>query len=181
MRAAGVDAPNLYAAFLSLSVTALREGGQVVAITPRSFFNGPYFGAFRAHLLDSIALDRVHVFDSRSTVFADTGVLQENVIFAGTRGASPAVVELSVSRDHTDGVSSRAVAYEEVVFPNDPNRFIRLATDAEDTAVAEVTSILHFTRRSEASGFRRSDMIEVPSVELSGRLANTEGRCLSAG
>ena len=138
MRAAGVDAPNLYAAFLSLSVAALREGGQVVAITPRSFFNGPYFGAFRAHLLDSIALDRVHVFGSRSTVFADAGVLQENVIFAGTRGASPGVVELSVSRDHTDDVSTRAVAYEEVVFPNDPNRFIRLATDAEDTAVAEV-------------------------------------------
>ncbi|QIK71659.1 N-6 DNA methylase [Propioniciclava coleopterorum] len=138
MRAAGVDAPNLYAAFLSLSVAALREGGQVVAITPRSFFNGPYFGAFRAHLLDSIALDRVHVFDSRSTVFADTGVLQENVIFAGTRGAAPGVVELSVSRDHTDDVSTRAVAYDEVVFPNDPNRFIRLATDAEDTAVAEV-------------------------------------------
>lgn len=130
--------------------------------------------------IEVVALDRVHVFDSRSTVFADTGVLQENVIFAGTRGAAPGVVELSVSRDHTDGVSTRAVAYEEVVFPNDPNRFIRLATDAEDTAVAEVTSILHFTRRSEASGFRRSDMIEVPSVELSGRLAHTEG-ALSLG
>lgn len=138
MRAAGVDAPNLYAAFLSLSVAALRAGGQVVAITPRSFFNGPYFGAFRAHLLDSIALDRVHVFDSRSTVFADTGVLQENVVFAGTRGATPGVVELSVSRSHTDDISSRAVAYDEVVFPNDPHRFIRLATDADDTAVADV-------------------------------------------
>lgn len=138
MRAAGIDAPNLYAAFLSLSVAALKVGGQVVAITPRSFFNGPYFGAFRAHLLDSIALDRVHVFDSRSTVFADTGVLQENVIFAGTRGATPRVVELSVSRDHTDDVSTRAVAYEQVVFPNDPNRFIRLAIDDDDTAVAEV-------------------------------------------
>ena len=57
MRAAGVDTPNLYAAFLALSVAALRPGGQVVAITPRSFFNGPYFGGFRSHLLDSIALD----------------------------------------------------------------------------------------------------------------------------
>lgn len=138
MRAAGVDAPNLYAAFLALSVAALRPGGQVVAITPRSFFNGPYFGAFRAHLLDSIALDRVHVFDSRSTVFADTGVLQENVIFAGTRGAAPGVVEISVSRDHTDDISSRGVPYDDVVFPHDPNRFIRLATDAADTAVAEL-------------------------------------------
>lgn len=138
MRAAGVDAPNLYAAFLSLSVSALKIGGQVVAITPRSFFNGPYFGAFRSHLLDSIALERVHVFDSRSTVFADTGVLQENVVFSGTRGATPGVVELSVSRDHTDNISSRAVAYEEVVFPNDPNRFIRLATNIDDTTITDM-------------------------------------------
>lgn len=138
MRSAGIDAPNLYAAFIALSLTALRPGGQLVAITPRSFFNGPYFGAFRAYLLDALALDRVHVFDSRSTVFADTGVLQENVIFAGTRGAPHGAVELSVSRDHTGGVSSRVVPYCDVVFPDDPNRFIRLATDAEDTTIAEL-------------------------------------------
>ena len=138
MRVAGVDSPNLYAAFLALSVTALRPGGQVVAITPRSFFNGPYFGAFRSYLLDAIGLDRIHVFDSRSTVFADTGVLQENVIFSGTRGETPTIVKLSASHDHTDAVSSRIVPYEKVVFPGDPNRFIRLATDDEDTGVAEL-------------------------------------------
>lgn len=138
MRAVGVDTPNLYAAFLTRSVAALRPGGQVVAITPRSFFNGPYFGEFRGHVLDSIALNRVHVFESRSTVFADMGVLQENVIFSGTRGDTPDVVELSVSRDHTDNITSRIVPYDDVVLPNDPNRFIRLATDAEDTRVAEL-------------------------------------------
>lgn len=138
VRASGVDAPNLYAAFLVLSVAVLRPGGQLVAITPRSFFNGPYFEKFRSHLLDSIALDRLHVFDSRATVFADTGVLQENVIFSGTRGATARVVELSVSYDHTDHVTSRLVPYERVVFPDDPNRFIRLATDAEDTSVSEL-------------------------------------------
>lgn len=137
MRATGVDTPNLYAAFLALSVAALRPGGQVVAITPRSFFNGPYFGAFRAHLLDAMALDRVHVFDSRSTVFADTGVLQENVIFSGTRGGAEGTVEISVSRDHTVAGVSRIVPYNDVVFPDDPHRFIRLATDAEDTIIAE--------------------------------------------
>lgn len=138
LRAVGVDTPNLYAAFLALSVIALRPGGQVVAITPRSFFNGPYFGAFRTYLLDALGLDRIHVFDSRSTVFADTGVLQENVIFSGTRGENPTAVELSVSHDHTDAVSSRVVPYEEVVFPDDPNRFIRLATGDEDAEVAEL-------------------------------------------
>jgi adenine-specific DNA-methyltransferase len=138
LRAVGVDVPNLYAAFLALSLIALRPGGQVVAITPRSFFNGPYFGEFRTYLLNMIGLDRIHVFDSRSTVFADTGVLQENIIFSGTRSKTSSVVELSVSHDHTDAVSSRTVPYEKVVFPDDPNKFIRLATDDADAEIAEL-------------------------------------------
>lgn len=138
MKRAGVDAPNLYAAFLALSTAALKPGGQLVAITPRSFFNGPYFGAFRGYLLDHVALDRVHVFESRSTVFADTGVLQENVIFSGTRGGVRETVALSASRGHNDNVTTRSVPYAEVVQPDDPHRFIRLTTDAKDTATAEL-------------------------------------------
>lgn len=138
MRASGVDSPNLYAAFIAVSVAALQPGGQIVAITPRSFFNGPYFETFRAHILDSIGLDRIHVFDSRDTIFADMGVLQENVIFSGTRGVEPDTVELSISRDHTGEIESRVVPYDEVVFPDDPHRFIRLPTHAEDTNIAEV-------------------------------------------
>ena len=134
----GVDAPNLYAAFLALSAEALLPGGQLVAITPRSFFNGAYFGSFRGFLLDRIALDRVHVFESRSTVFADTGVLQENVIFSGTRDGERKTVELSVSRDHNGEVAVRQVPYCDVVRPNDVHRFIRLVTDNEDDASAEL-------------------------------------------
>jgi adenine-specific DNA-methyltransferase len=138
MRGAGIDAPNLYAAFLALSTAMLRDGGQLVAITPRSFFNGPYFGEFRRRLLDQIALDRVHVFESRSTVFSDTGVLQENVIISGTRGGRREDVRLSVSHGHADDVTTRDVAYAQVVRPDDPHRFIRLATDVQDTECAEL-------------------------------------------
>lgn len=137
VRAAGADVPNLYAAFLALAAVALNPGGQLVAITPRSFCNGPYFGAFRSFLLDQIALDRVHVFESRSTVFADTGVLQENVIFSGTRGASRATVLLSTSNGHEDDAAHRDVPYADVVHPGDPHRFIRIAANEEDTEVAE--------------------------------------------
>lgn len=137
VRAAGADAPNLYAAFLALGAGALNPGGQLVAITPRSFCNGPYFGAFRAYLLDQISLDRVHVFESRSTVFADTGVLQENVVFSGTRGGARNEVILSASNGHEDESSSRRVPYSDVVHPGDRNQFIRIATDDADTEVAE--------------------------------------------
>ena len=138
MQARGIDTPNLYAAFLSISMAALKPGGQLVAITPRSFFNGPYFGPFRKHLLNMLALDSIHVFDSRSAVFADTGVLQENVVFAGTRDGNRGEVTLSISRDHLDKCAIRTVPYSEVVYPGDPHLFIRLATTEEDTSVAEV-------------------------------------------
>jgi adenine-specific DNA-methyltransferase len=137
VRGAGADAPNLYAAFLALAANALNPGGQLVAITPRSFCNGPYFGLFRSYLLDQIALDRVHVFESRSTVFADTGVLQENVIFSGTKGGDRERVRLSTSNGHDDNASYRDVPYNEVVHLDDPHRFIRIATNEEDTKVAE--------------------------------------------
>jgi adenine-specific DNA-methyltransferase len=137
VREVGADAPNLYAAFLALGAATLTPGGQLVAITPRSFCNGPYFGAFRSFLLNRLALDRIHVFESRSTVFADTGVLQETVIFSGTHDGARNTVMLSVSNGHEDETSCRPVPYTDVVQPNDPSRFIRLAVNASDTAIAE--------------------------------------------
>jgi adenine-specific DNA-methyltransferase len=137
VREVGADAPNLYAAFLALGVAALKVGGQLVAITPRSFCNGPYFGLFRGFLLDRLSLDHIHVFESRSTVFADTGVLQENVIFSGTRGGPRDAVVLSVSVGHNDEANSRLLPYTDIVHPNDPHWFIRLAVNDEDTQTAE--------------------------------------------
>jgi adenine-specific DNA-methyltransferase len=145
VRKAGVDAPNLYAAFLALGAAGLKPGGQLVAITPRSFCNGPYFGAFRSYLLDHIALDRVHVFESRSTVFAETGVLQENVIFSGTRNGIQGSVNLSISNGHEDDAAQRTVAYRDVVHPDDPHRFVRIATNKNDIETAEVMLALPCT------------------------------------
>lgn len=74
------ETSNLYSAFMALGVHLLRPGGQLLAITPRSFANGPYFRLFRRYFLERMHLDRVHVFGARNKVFADTAVLQENVI-----------------------------------------------------------------------------------------------------
>ncbi|MDQ4490728.1 Eco57I restriction-modification methylase domain-containing protein [Sinomonas sp. ASV486] len=137
VREFGADAPNLYAAFLAVAAQTLAPGGQLVAITPRSFCNGPYFGAFRSYLLHELALDRVHVFESRSTVFADTGVLQENVIISATKHGRRETVTLSISRGHEDDASHRQVPYADVLRPDDLNQFIRIATDDADTAIAE--------------------------------------------
>ncbi len=141
----GVECPNLYAAFLALGAMALDSGGQLVAITPRSFANGPYFGQFRRFMLDRLSLDRLHIFESRSTVFSDAGVLQENVVFSGTRHGSNDKVILSVSRGHTDKSVERVVSYSDVVRPGDRQRFIRILADDSDTVIAETMAELPAT------------------------------------
>jgi adenine-specific DNA-methyltransferase len=80
LRRAGIETSNLYAGFVALIGRILVDGGQLVAITPRSFCNGPYFRPFRFELLRRMSLRRIHVFDSRSVAFRNDDVLQENVI-----------------------------------------------------------------------------------------------------
>ncbi|MFC9877889.1 Eco57I restriction-modification methylase domain-containing protein [Nocardia salmonicida] len=138
MRALGIDCPNLYAAFLALGAGLLDAEGQLVAITPRSFANGPYFDSFRRFLLGTLALDRLHTFESRSTVFADTGVLQENIVFSATRDGQREKVMLTVSAGHTDTAVEHVVDYAEIVRPGDPHQFLRISAGDADTAVAEL-------------------------------------------
>ena len=45
---AGIEVTNLYAAFVALALELLNPGGQLVAITPRSFCNGPLLPGVQA-------------------------------------------------------------------------------------------------------------------------------------
>ncbi|WP_437832668.1 Eco57I restriction-modification methylase domain-containing protein [Sorangium sp. So ce1153] len=140
LRRVGIEASNLYTAFLALAVRVLAPGGELVAITPRSFCNGPYFRAFRELFLREMSLRRVHVFESRSAAFADDDVLQENVVLCGVKGAPPGAVLISSSCGPDDGAitaPSRQVPYAEVVRPDDPERFIRVVPDQAGKDVAD--------------------------------------------
>lgn len=134
----GVEVTNLYSAFLAVAVRLLKPGGQLVAITPRSFANGPYFRAFRLDFLSQVALRRVHLYDTRDVAFADSGVLQENVVFHVVKGSTPDRVLVTMSAGSDDElVAVREAPYEQVVRPNDPDRFIHLTADEVDAMVAE--------------------------------------------
>src|SRR5579862_4826411 len=76
-REIGIETTNLYTAFLAATVKLLETDGQLVAISPRSFCNGPYFRPFRQQFLRELSLSRIHVFQSRQEAFKDDEVLQE--------------------------------------------------------------------------------------------------------
>lgn len=139
LNAAGLEVSNLYAAFVWLSARMLEPGGEMVAITPRSFCNGPYFRRFRVGLLDMMSLRQIHVFESRKTAFGDDDVLQENVIYHAVKDAEkPEHILLSSSDDgQFDNSVTRSVPYDRIILPGDRDAFIHLALSDEDTHATE--------------------------------------------
>lgn len=63
LRKVGIETVNLYSAFVALAVARMVPGGQVVAIIPRSFCNGPYYRSFRMFILSRVAVHRIHISD----------------------------------------------------------------------------------------------------------------------
>ena len=138
LREIGLETSNLYTGFLAIVIGLLEPDGELVAITPRSFCNGPYFGPFRKLLLDSMTLRRIHVFESRDRAFSDDEVLQENIVFHaiknGTRG------RVTISSTHAlndDTMTVRDLPYDQVVHPDDPGLVIHIAASELDTAVRD--------------------------------------------
>jgi adenine-specific DNA-methyltransferase len=146
LREAGIETSNLYTAFLALVVHLLDRGGELIAITPRSFCNGPYFRPFRTALLDSLNLRRLHVFESRQHAFREDDVLQENVILAGVKGEpqAPTVhIAASLGPDDPDPVE-REVPFGQVVKHDDPERFIHVVPgEWGDEIAADLGALTH--------------------------------------
>lgn len=136
LRRVGIETVNLYSAFVALAVAQTAPGGQIVAIVPRSFCNGPYYRPFRDFVLERASIRHMHLFGSRDKAFKDDEVLQENIIVRLERGGAQAPVTVSTS---TDGTFTDLVTYEHpfqrIVFPDDPERFIHVPTSPEKSAL----------------------------------------------
>jgi adenine-specific DNA-methyltransferase len=137
LRKAGIETSNFYSAFIWLASNLLSEAGELVWISPRSFCNGPYFLPFRKHLVTRLALRQVHLFESRDTAFGEDEVLQENVVVHAVRSNErPKTVIIQSSHGGPDNdLSTREVAYTEVVDPKDSQFFIHLVPNNLGTAI----------------------------------------------
>jgi len=150
LRSVGVETSNLYTGFVALLLRLLAPGGQVVAITPRSFCNGPYFRPFREDLLRSLELHHLHVFDSRQAAFRDDAVLQENIIFHGVKRQqeSPRVIVSTSTGAPGAEVFQTVIPYSEIVRPGDAQKFIHIPSSP---AHENARSVLGMLRGSLAS------------------------------
>ena len=145
LRRVGIETVNLYSAFVALSLSLLEDHGQLVAIVPRSFCNGPYYRPFREYVLERAAILQIHLFASRDKAFKDDGVLQENVIITLERGARQGDVTVTTSTDASFAdMETNQYSFNRIVFPEDPERFIHVPTSPEFGAI-ERSRAVRFT------------------------------------
>ena len=146
LRNAGVETSNLYTGFMYLAAQALQVGGEMVAIVPRSFCNGPYFKSFRERFFAMMTIRHIHVFETRNRAFGDDDVLQENIVVHAVRGVSAQNVRISASSDSTfNDLTERIVPQEQLVRPADPQRFVHIAVNEIEQSIADRLSIFSTT------------------------------------
>jgi len=137
LRAMGLETSNLYTGFLAVTAQFLTLDGEMIAITPRSFCNGPYFEPFRRFLMKEMRFRRIHVFDARNRAFADDEVLQENIVFRSVKTTDPSGdVVVSSSLDPDDpNPRIRTIKHEDLVPPGDPHVFIHIVPDDDGDSI----------------------------------------------
>lgn len=122
--------PNIYASFMAIVASCLNQGGQMVAITPRSFTNGLYFKNFRDYLLHTTAIESIHIFKHRDRVFKNDAdkVLQENIICKFVKSANYETVEVRASDCDLSVTSATIQNYpiELIVDPSNNQKMIRI-------------------------------------------------------
>lgn len=141
--------PNIYASFLAVVMASMKDGGQMVTITPRSFTNGLYFKGFRSYLLTQSALDLIHIFKHRNKVFQndDSAVLQENVICRFVKGyAKDSVIVCSsdcdASINHAD---QKQYPLELIIDLSNDQRIIRIPESPYEASILRQAETLPTT------------------------------------
>lgn len=140
--------PNIYAIFMAVSSALLRENGELIIITPRSYAAGPYFQRFREYFFETMQPNKIHLFASRKDAFNRDEVLQEHVILHAKRMVNWAkknvnfVVQLTTSSGlgDLDFPARRRVPITDVLDSRLKGKILRIPTSAMHD---EASKIVH--------------------------------------
>jgi tRNA1(Val) A37 N6-methylase TrmN6 len=127
LRAIRLETVNLYTAFVGLAIELMAQGGEIVAIVPRSFCNGLYYKPFREWVFAKASIEHIHLFHSRTSAFNDDDVLQENVIIKLVRGKKQGRITITTASDTGfSDIEAHDYPFSEIVPEGDEQRFIHV-------------------------------------------------------
>ena len=144
LRKVDIETVNLYSGFLGLVIRLMETSGEIVAIIPRSFCNGPYYKSFREILLAETAIHHIHLFKSRNSAFKEDAVLQENVILLLEKRGVQGDVTISTSTDGTFGdIDFYQAPFSAILQDRDTELFIHIPTSPGQSQIEMSSSIFH--------------------------------------
>ncbi len=132
--------PNIYAFFLAIAASRLRPGGELVAITPRSFCNGLYFRGFRRWFFERMSLGYIHLFESRTDTFREANILQESVITCSHRlgdASSSVTVTRSRDRDFSGSLDGQVLPVDRIIDDTCGNMVVRIPETTQDANILD--------------------------------------------
>lgn len=135
--------PNIYSIFMMVAAKLLKEGGELIFITPRSFASGNYFRAFREAFFQEIEIEHIHLFGSRTDTFDRDSVLQETLILKGKKqkfnGHLPSILVT-----HSNGIrdiesfTEKIYKTDELIDLKSKEKIIHLPTNETDDKVIKL-------------------------------------------
>ncbi len=122
--------PNIYMLFMAKSAELLKDNGEMVFITPRSFTSGLYFKRFRAYLLENVSIANIHNFHSRKKHFKNESILQETIITKMVKTPCDTTTITTSEDSHFTDLETLEVSRKYLIDTNE--NIIRLPSSKED-------------------------------------------------
>jgi len=133
--------PNIYSFFMGVATKLLKENGQLIFITPRSFTSGSYFKSFREFFFNEVQLQQIHLFISRKDTFNRDKVLQETVIIKATKGSQKnPQVTISTSHGLKDIVNPtiKYFAHNDLIDLTSKEKILHFPTNDSEEAIHNI-------------------------------------------
>lgn len=136
--------PNIYAIFMMVAALLLKDDGELVFITPRSYAAGSYFKAFREYFFTMVQPTYIHLFGSRKDAFDREAILQENIILKTIKDHTfekpnaEVTVSFSQGTKDLDTATKRNVPIKDIIDLETKNKVLRIPVTSKEDQVVEL-------------------------------------------
>ncbi|WP_410986574.1 Eco57I restriction-modification methylase domain-containing protein [Bacillus cereus] len=132
--------PNIYFMFMAVASNLIKERGQLIFITPRSYCSGKYFEKFRKKFLSIVKPVEFHLFESRKEVFKGERIQQELIILnAFKQKKKPLYLKISKSKgSHLSMEDLITVPYDTVIGDEKQKYMIGLPTSIAEVDIMKI-------------------------------------------
>lgn len=161
--------PNIYTLFMAMTARFLKNKGQMIFITPRSFCSGLYFKTFRKWFFDQMKPTRIHVFESRKKAF-NNEILQETIILKAIKSSNKrrkVTVSSSIGADFGKNYSElKNIPLDTVLSGEDSEFFLKIPSTENDLKILECMSNWHSTLLSLGFKLSTGPVVDFRSTEF---------------